>query len=52
MGGAWRVNSNKTDKPWPAKYASKSKAEAAATGQTHKQTRKPKQDTTQNLNQT
>jgi hypothetical protein len=29
MGGAWRVISNKTDKPWPAKYASKAKAEAA-----------------------
>ena len=32
MGGAWRVISNKTDKPWPAKYASKSKAEAALRG--------------------
>ena len=32
MGGAWRVFSNKTDKPWPAKYASKSKAEAALRG--------------------
>lgn len=31
-GGAWRVISNKTDKPWPAKYASKSKAEAALRG--------------------
>jgi len=32
MGGAWRVISNKTDKPWPAKYGSKSKAEAALRG--------------------
>ena len=32
MGGAWRVISNKTDKPWPTKYASKSKAEAALRG--------------------
>jgi len=32
MGGAWRVISNKTDKPWPAKYASKAKAEAALRG--------------------
>jgi len=32
MGGSWRVISNKTDKPWPAKYASKSKAEAALRG--------------------
>ena len=32
MGEAWRVISNKTDKPWPAKYASKSKAEAALRG--------------------
>jgi len=32
MGGAWRVISNKTDKPWPAKYASRSKAEAALRG--------------------
>ena len=32
MGGAWRVISNKTDKHWPAKYASKSKAEAALRG--------------------
>ena len=32
MGGAWRVISNKTDKPWPAKYGSKSKAEAALKG--------------------
>ena len=32
MGGAWRVISNKTDKPWPAKYANKSKAEAALRG--------------------
>ena len=32
MGGAWRVISNKTDKTWPAKYASKSKAEAALRG--------------------
>lgn len=31
-GGAWRVISNKTDKPWPAKYGSKSKAEAALRG--------------------
>ena len=32
MGGAWRVISNKTDKPWPAKYANKAKAEAALRG--------------------
>ena len=32
MGGAWSVISNKTDKPWPAKYGSKSKAEAALRG--------------------
>jgi len=32
MSGSWRVISNKTDKPWPAKYASKSKAEAALRG--------------------
>ena len=32
MDGAWRVISNKTDKPWPAKYGSKSKAEAALRG--------------------
>jgi len=32
MGGAWRVISNKTDKPWPAKYASKAKADAALRG--------------------
>jgi|TARA_R110000787_G_scaffold70588_3_gene156871 hypothetical protein len=32
MGGAWRVISNKTDKPWPAKYGSKSKAESALRG--------------------
>ena len=32
MGGAWRVISNKTDKPWPAKYGSKPKAEAALRG--------------------
>ena len=32
IGGAWRVISNKTDKPWPAKYGSKSKAEAALRG--------------------
>ena len=32
MGGAWRVISNKTDKPWPAKYTSKAKAEAALRG--------------------
>ena len=29
MGGIWRVISNKTGKPWPAKYKSKSKAEGA-----------------------
>jgi hypothetical protein len=32
MGGSWRVISNKTDKPWPAKYASKAKADAALRG--------------------
>ena len=32
MGGSWRVISNKTDKPWPAKYASESKAKAALRG--------------------
>jgi len=32
MGGAWRVISNKTDKPWPAKYGSESKAKAALRG--------------------
>lgn len=32
IGGAWRVISNKTDKPWPAKYASKAKADAALRG--------------------
>ena len=32
MSGSWRVISNKTDKPWPAKYGSKSKAEAALRG--------------------
>ena len=29
MGGVWKVISNKTGKPWPAKYKSKSKAEGA-----------------------
>ena len=32
MGGSWRVISNKTDKPWPAKYGSESKAKAALRG--------------------
>jgi len=32
MGGSWRVISNKTDKPWPAKYASKAKADEALRG--------------------
>ena len=32
MGGSWRVISNKTDKPWPAKYSSESKAKAALRG--------------------
>ena len=32
ISGSWRVISNKTDKPWPAKYANKAKAEAALRG--------------------
>lgn len=32
IGGSWRVISNKTDKPWPAKYGSESKAKAALRG--------------------
>ena len=32
IGDAWRVISNKTDKPWPARYASKAKADAALRG--------------------
>ena len=32
VGSGWRVVSNKTGKLWPAKYSSRSKAEAALRG--------------------